>query len=236
MAFVVVACSDADQPIWTQQSQTVEIGWFEFFEGGYRFERDRSQLTALQVGKLQAIRTIDASSNCPEDEAGASVTITDTNGSVHEYGADELGARCTDNRTYVAYGQVEALLETADCLSAKNYQGDALDDAPHIAVGDGCSHGLFNGSETTPDWWFLVDVTTPGQHRFATHACGDRQLRLSLFDAAGVTQLAAAEPDGGGDCTVLACDVSEAGPHALHVEMLGGRLAGDFYLSADRLP
>jgi hypothetical protein len=54
-------------------------------------------------------------------------------------------------------------------LSAKSYQGDTLDDALHIEVGDGCEHGVFNGSTTTPNWWFPVDVTTPGQHRFATH-------------------------------------------------------------------
>jgi hypothetical protein len=58
---------------------------------------------------------------------------------------------------------------------------------------------------------------------------------LSLFDATGATRLATTETDSG-DCTALEGDITEAGLHALRVEMLGGRLAGDFYLSADRLP
>jgi hypothetical protein len=237
----LLACGeDAARPIWTQQSQRIEIGWFSIWVGGYKWQRDRAQLTAVQEQRLAAIQTIEENHACGADEASAEVTVTDTDGKTHAYIADQFAADCNRGGTYVGYPEVAALLDTVHCKSSQSYEAGGLAAAPHIAVSDGCYHGVFSdaggGGTQSGDWWFLVDVTEPGPHRFTIEECYDLQLRLRLFDAAGETQLASVDSTGDAECPVLDCHLAEAGPHALRVEVLGGTTASDFYLSADRLP
>jgi hypothetical protein len=92
-------------------------------------------------------------------------------------------------------------------------------------VGDGCFHGIFRAGPQQGDWWFLVDVETPGQHRFAIQDCDGRQLRFGVFDAAGTTELESAEFTEG-SCPVLGYDIAESGTDALHLELLAGTAAG----------
>jgi len=119
------------------------------------------------------------------------------------------------------------------CVSAQSYDGSTLSTAPPIAVGDGCYHGLFNGSSTTPEWWFLLDVATGGPVHVSLDGCGDRDLELALLDATGTTTIASATSAVEAPCPELTHTITEPGSYAIRVDMRAGTYAGDFFLRAD---
>ena len=223
-------------PVWTDDSVSVEIRWSSWGEG-YSFKRDRAQLSATQIALLGAIETFVGSGPCGADVDEVQLTIVRASGGVDEYYAS--ADRCEDERRpTVDYQRVAALLATVHCLWARGYDGSALASAPHISVGDGCHHGLFSGHSQwgpTPEWWFLVDVPSAGQVRFAIERCGDRQLKIDLFDQTGLTAEASVQPTGS-ECTALVHDFPAAGTHALHVTKVAGTYIGDFFLSVERVP
>ena len=134
----------------------------------------------------------------------------------------------------VDYGQVAALLKTASCLPAKAPGTESLATAPHIAVGDGCSHGLFSPA-SRKEYWLLVDVEDQGPHRFAVEHCPTCVLDLELFDESGRTVLAHAQPSED-ESPVLDHEFEEAGTYALRIAPISSEILGDFYVSANRQP
>jgi hypothetical protein len=222
--------------IWTDQDQAIEIDWDSYWVGGYKLKRERDQLSAEQLQRLREIRTIEVTNMCPTDIETAQLVVTDAQAKPRRYVANAWDADCSDEEIQVGYGPLSAFLSTAKCLSAKQRRSDSLDEAPHVAVGDGCSHGIFGAaSAAPPHWWFWVDVKTAGLHRFAIQDCLNRQLRLGVFDAAGETLLRSVDFTDG-SCPVLEYDISEPDTYALNIEMIGGAPVGDFYLTVDRLP
>jgi hypothetical protein len=221
-------------PVWTAESTSVEISWFSFWAGGYRFTRERDQLSAAQLELLAAIRTIDVDGPCLADVDEVQLTITSNSGETETYGA--IAHPCAfGSRTLVGYEEVAALLDTVDCLSAKGYEGGTLESAPHIVTGDGCHHGMFNAYTQVPEWWFILDVAVAGRYRIGVDLCADRQLQIDVLDETAASTLATVQTTSA-DCPTLEYDFPTAGSYALHVDMLGGDDAGDFYLHVDPVP
>lgn len=225
------AAQDGTQ-VFTDESEAIEIGWFSFWTGGYRFHKRRDQLSEQQLRLVQEIRTIPSREECWADVAGASVTITDA-GKRREYRANEHDGTCGTDATMVGYDAVSAFLATARCLSAKGYDASALDSAPTVAADDGCFHGLFSGSGATPAWWFRVDISTAGEHRVAIDRCWDRDLRLTFLDPTGVDELATSDGNADAECPSLTHRFDEPGNYVLKIEMDAGNSAGDFYVRVD---
>ena len=183
-------------PIWTDDSESIEVEYFSYEEGSYLFTRDAEDLSPEQLRLVRAIRTIDpGDQGCAEDVPEVDLSVRGRSGASREYRATthpcaEFGGLLVD------YGQVAALLKTASCLPAKAPGTESLATAPHIAVGDGCSHGLFSPA-SRKEYWLLVNVEDQGPHRFAVEHCAACVLDLELFDESGETMLAKAQPNVG---------------------------------------
>jgi hypothetical protein len=223
--------SAAGAGIWTDADQAIEITWSSVWSGSYKLKREATQLTAEQRQLLGAIRMREVTNGCPTDGAFAELVVTDSQAKTHHYVATEPDCELSQ----VGYAEVEAFLSTAKCaLPQYRPDVDSFAKAPHVDVGDGCSHGIYSSGSQPSGFWFLVDVATPGLLRFAIQDCLDRQLRLGLFDAAGEVMLRSAELTQD-SCPALEFESAEPNTFALRVELLGGTAVGDFYLTVDRL-
>lgn len=236
MAGIEPKDQETNPHIWGSQSESIEVEWFSFWQGGARFERSREELKANELAIIEAMRVVADNGECYEDSGEATVTVTSDAGTVKEYFASEYGGGCQRDETVIAYEPVQALLELAGCNTAKGYDGSTLATAPEVTAGDGCYHGLFNASTTTPEWWFTLAVPSAGTLRVTLDGCGDRDLELSLLDGTGETTLASttsAMSPPYTTCPELVFDAPEAGIYAVHVDMRAGTYAGDFYLRAE---
>ncbi|HEX2871296.1 MAG TPA: hypothetical protein VHP33_08570 [Polyangiaceae bacterium] len=226
---------DADGPasLLAPDSESIEIGWFSFFDGGYRFKRRLDQLSPQQLALAQAIQIVPPTGACWQDAAEMSVTVT-AGDMVRELRANEYNGTCGRDVTLVDFEAVSALLDTVQCLPAKGYEHDTPEAAPSITPDDGCWHGLFNAHGSSPEWWFRTEIPDAGEYRIALEACGDRRLELELFEQDATTSVATAT--GTGECPVLAHTFAAGGSYALRVRMVGGSYAGDFFLSLESRP
>jgi hypothetical protein len=220
-------------PIWTSESDSIEIEWFSFWQGGVRFGKAQEELTTDELAIVESMATVADNGNCFTDSAVATITV-DSDGVLNEYSTSEYGGDCYHDKPLIAYEPVQALLDLADCNSAKAYDGSTLETAPPITANDGCYHGLFNATTTTPKWWFALEVPTAGTLRVTLAECGDRDLELSLLDVTGMTTIASATSASGasGSCPELVLD-REAGSYVVHVDMRAGTYAGDFFLRVE---
>lgn len=223
-------CEDGPLAIITPKSEAIQVSWFNYFQGGYRFERRLDQLSPEQLELAQAIEVVPPTGDCWEDGAGISITVTEGD-TEHEFSANEYTGTCGREVTLVDYDAATALLGTVECLSAKGYDGETPDTAPSISADDGCFHGLFNATGASPQWWFRAEIPAAGEYRVVVADCGDRDIELELFEEDATT--AVASTSGTGACPVLAHELTTAGSYMLQVRMLGGSQAGDFYLSLE---
>src|SRR4051812_29436606 len=117
--------------IFTPESEAIQIDWFNFFDGGYRFARRREKLSPQQLDLLEAIKIVTSSEDCWEDAVEMSVTVTagDTN---RAFAANEYTGTCGRDVTLVDFEAVSALLRTVECLSSQGYDGSSLATAPTI--------------------------------------------------------------------------------------------------------
>jgi hypothetical protein len=210
------------------------VWWFSFFGGGAKFAKTREELTAEELAIVELMATIADNDSCVSDGPEASVTV-ETDGVLDSYYASYFGGACGRDVRLIAYEPVGALFSLLGCKTAKGYDGSTLETAPTITPGDGCYHGIFNASTTTPEWWFVLTVPEAGTVRVMLDSCGDRDLELTLFDETGETPLASttsANTAAGAECPELAHEV-EAGNYAVYVDMRAGTNAGDFFLRAD---
>jgi hypothetical protein len=221
-------------PIWETESESIAISSGSFFGGSSRFEKQREELTAEELVLLGSITTVASSTECWSDTWAATLTVRG-NGGVREYFASEGDQGCDRDVVLVANEPVKSLVQAAKCLNAKSYDGTSLATAAHVTAGNGCYHGLFNASGTTPDWWFVLDVTEAGSYRLSLDGCSDRVLDMALLDETGVTELSSVTGTPG-SCSALTHDVASPGSYAIHVTMTAGTSAGDFYLRIDAEP
>jgi hypothetical protein len=202
----------------------------QYFRGGYRFVREREQLSTEQLALVEAIQVVPHSDECWQDANGMRVIVT-TGESESIFDANEFNGDCGTGFTMVDYRAVSAVLATVHCLAAKSYDGQSPAGAPTISAGDGCQHGLFNGGGAKPDWWFRLAIEAPGEYRFSLPQCGDRGLLIELFESDAVAPLASAA--SASECASLTHSFAEAGTYLVHVKMQSGVYGGDFYLSVD---
>lgn len=218
-----------DGGILTAGSEALEIRWFNYWEGGYRFERRLDQLLPDQLALAEAIKIVPSTGECWEDAVEMSITVTGAG--TRRFGANEFAGTCGHGGTLVNFGAVSALLDTVHCLPAKSYDAGSADTAPSIVADDGCWHGLFNGSSDTPEWWFRTEIPAAGEYQIALDACGNRALQIDVFEDDTTTKVASTS--GEGECPVLTHAFTDAGSYALRVKMLSGTTAGDFYMAVE---
>lgn len=221
-------CSGAS--IITAESEAIEIHWFNFFAGGYRFKRRLDQLSPEQLGLAQAINIVPGSDDCWEDAVELAITVTGGD-TVRAFSANEFNGHCGRDVTLVEFEAASALLHTAHCLSAKGYDGGSPETAPSIVPDDGCWHGLFNSSGPESEWWFRTDIPAAGEYQISFDACGDRGLRLDLFEDDATTEVASTSSEG--ECPVLTHTFNDAGSYVLRVEKIAGTYAGDFFMALE---
>lgn len=218
----------AQSSIFTPQSDFIEIGWFNFWSGGYRWVKRRDQLSTEQLALAKAITVVSSTEACTEDAVETRVSVTDGDAR-HDYYANDYAGTCGRDETLVEFSAVTALLDTAHCLSSQGYDGDSWEKAPTLVPDDGCWHGLFNFSGEARGWWFRIEIPAAGDYTIAFDDCGDRDLQVELLDAGRTTALGTAP--AGHDCPVLTQSFEVSGTYALHVESGSGAQAGDFYMS-----
>ncbi len=223
-------CDDGPRSIVSAASEAIEIGWFNYFTGGYRFKRRIDQLSTEQRELAEAIRIAPPTGDCWEDATHLSIMVTDSD-TEHEFEANEFTGTCGRDVTLVDFEAATALLDTVDCLSAKGYDAESPETAPSITANDGCFHGLFNASGRNPEWWFRAEVPSAGEYDFVIDACGDRGIELELFEEDAATSLASSSPTS--ECPTLTHAFTSAGSYALRVRMVDGSAAGDFYLALE---
>jgi hypothetical protein len=223
-------CADGPRRIVTPSSETIEISWFNYFRGGYRFARRIDELSSEQRELADAIHVVPPTGDCWEDAIGMSITVT-AEDAQQEFHANEFTGTCDRDVTLVDFEAVTALLTTVDCLSAKGYDGETAETAPSITANDGCFHGLFNASGARPDWWFRAEIPSAGEYAFVIDGCGDRRIVLNLFEADATTNLANTSDTL--ECPTLTHTFTAAGSYVLRVSMLGGTYAGDFFLGLE---
>jgi hypothetical protein len=211
-------------------SEAIAIEWFNFFAGGYRFERRLDQLSPKQLKLAEAIKVVPPTDECWADADGMSITVTSADTS-REFFANAYTGTCGNDLTLVDFEAVNALLDTVHCLSAKGYNGVSAETAASIVPDDGCRHGLFNATGATPEWWFRVAIPAAGEYQVSLDACGDRNLSVDLFEDDAAT--AVASTLGEGACPVLTHAFAAPGSYALRIKMLSGQRAGDFYLAIE---
>lgn len=216
--------------IFTAESEAIEVHWFNFFKGGYRFTRLRDQLSPQQLDLAEAINIVPSTDDCWEDadEMSIAVAAADTQ---ETFFTNEYTGTCGRDRTLVDFEAVSALLDTVHCQSSQGYSGDSAEEAPNIVPDDGCWHGLFNFNGATPAWWFRVAIPVAGQYRISLDGCGDRALVLDVFESDAVTQVASASDEG--KCSTLTHTFTDAGSYTLRIEMLSGVQAGDFFFAVE---
>jgi hypothetical protein len=222
-------------PIWGAASDSIDITWFSFFGGGARFVKTREELTAEELAIVAGMATIPADDDICVEDAGEARVVVYSNSVPDLYYASQYDGSCGRAVRLVAYEPVHALLELVGCKTAKAYDGSTLETAASITPNDGCYHGIFNSSDATPKWWFVLVVPTAGTLSVMLDSCGDRDLELTLFDETGETALAtttSAMNAAGAECPELTLDV-EPGNYAVYVDMRGGTYAGDFYIRTE---
>jgi len=226
-------CDGGPRSIIGAESEAIAISQFNFFSGGYLFERRLDQLSIEQLELAEAIRVVPPTGDCWSDATGMSITVT-AGDEQQLYEANEFTGTCGGEQTLVDFEAVSALLATAHCLSSKGYDSSSAEKAPSIEPDSGCWHGLFNSHGDAPSWWFIADIPSAGDYQVTIADCGDRTLQLDLFEEDATTELASTT--GENECPVLAYTFAAPGRYPLRLEMLSGSYAGDFYLGLDSVP
>lgn len=234
----VLACGPNSGPgtpgstaVWRPESTRIEIESFGFWDGGWKFEADRAQLTAAQLQALEGLRTIPTpSQTCPSDIVGAEVTVYD-GAAKRVLQVNQSDANCGDG-DYLSYASYEPLKRELGCFGAGATRDLFPDDGDRPSVtltpSAGCLHGVF-GTPSGNRIHFKVkveDVSRPLV--FEIRDCySDVSLHLL---APGGAELATAHGSAGAVCARFEHTFAAAGTYDLHIDKAASESAGDFYL------
>jgi hypothetical protein len=225
--------------LWRQDSQTIDMSCFAFFQGSMRFRANRNQLTADQLALLSNLRAVDAKDECLEDGMECAITIVQADGQATKMDALAGDFNCGQPRQVIAYDTFLPFLHTVDCQHAKDLTFATLDRAKPISPDPRCYNGLFvgGGGGAISVALDVPDATSPRHIELDWCDQPGRidKLHFSVFESDGTTLLgssvAPACPGVDGTCATLDLTFPHAGSFELGVAVDPGlTLAGDFFL------
>ena len=223
------------EPVWTQASQSIDVGCFNFFSGSMRFSATRDQLSADQPALLSGLRTIEAVPGCTADVTECQIAVTDQAGQQSTFAANQTDSACSTPGKIVSFQSLEPFLQTLGCQYAKNL---TYGPASPVAADARCFNGLFTSGGGSIAVTLTVDDAQVARH-IELDDCDQPgrlgKLAFTVFDSDGTTALgtATAVPDAGPNHTCTALDVAfpRAGQFPLDVVADPSIMpAGDFYL------
>lgn len=216
-------------PIWNDDSASLRVVSGSFFEGYFRYERERAQLSAAQLSALEEIRTAPDLDDCIADGTETQLTVTDSFGKPQNY----RNASCDpSSKALEPNSTAHFLLTLPPCLLSKDDRSQALASAPSVAIGDGCQNGLFTSSAAEVLWLRLTVPTANVPVLLELADCGLRTFKLELLSPTGDTVLGTGAPSGD-KCQTLTHTFDAAGSYVVRVTLTGGQGAGDFTFSAN---
>ena len=139
----------ASTAVWTEQSQIIDLGCFNFFSGSMRFSATRDQLSADQQALLSNLRSVDAAPGCLEDATSCQITVTDLAGSEIMMDAMEMDAGCGTARRVVSFQSLQPFLQSLGCQYAKNLTFGSANPVPADVR---CFNGLFTATTALRSW------------------------------------------------------------------------------------
>jgi hypothetical protein len=205
-------------PLWNENSIRVRVESVNFFND-MLFEQDVAWLSPEQIAALGALdfewNEVDPNAVPSSDGGPTTVTVTDIDGTVR------VGVTPRDGWE-LSGPELGGFLSTFTCRLGGNYLlplEDEPEAAPRAAPNDGCYHAFRDAG------WFVVDVATPGEVRFAlTGNCG-AGAQVSVYppgfspstttDAGGAPLGEEVSEDA--TCPELSVEISEAGAFPVYV-------------------
>ena len=226
-------------PLWRQDSQTIDVSCFAFFQGSMRFRANRDQLSADQLALLSNLRAIDAKDQCLEDGMECAITVVQGDGQSTEMDAVAGDTNCGQPRQVIAFDSFAPFLDTVDCQHAKDLTFATPDRPKSVSPDPRCYNGLFvgGGGDTIAVALDVPDATSP--RHIELDWCNQPgrigKLRFSVFESDGITLLGSSvapdSPGVDGTCATLDLTFPHAGSFNLGVSVDAGlTLAGDFFL------
>ncbi len=212
--------SQAGASIWNADSVEIEVNYFVFGYGGYRWRKSVSQFTAEQMQLVGELKLIESIGDSSPDASSGTLIVTDEDDSPQEYRfayKDSLGS----SEMLVGFAGVTALLDTVNCRSTMG----SLDGT--VVPDDGCLHGVRSDTagNSTP---FELEVEAGETYQVTVEGCGQRELKLTVLDAND--EIVATVSEELGICPTLSFVAPETGPTTLRIED-STKQVGDFYFS-----
>ncbi len=205
-----VACSSAttSEPLaapWTSTSNRIEVASFTYPQGSLRFDGTRSQLTASQLARVEALKLVPPGSSCPVDYNIATVIVHDESGAFVAYKTVGGDYDCARGAPLLSSATARAFFDSLQCIRAglPNSGATAFADAPTMKIDDGCLSGVV-GLVKGESSWIKVHLTDATKAvRITATECTTGHIGLTFFDPAGNTVVAEGQ-DIRGDATACA--------------------------------
>jgi len=231
-------------PIWTAESQAIDVGCFGFFPGSERVRATREELSTDQLSILAALTLVPANkAQCVQDGISCSVAITAADGTVARYDSEQYDSGCNLTAPVIPYDSLTRFLQSVPCLSAKQGGGLSADGsvtAPSLTPDVRCYDGVFTAPPDTVKRLLMVDDPSVPRH-LELDSCNDGRrspalLHPQLLAPDGTTPLpvvwVAVLTDPGPDGTCYRADYTfpAAGAYVLSIDVDAGFTAGDFFV------
>jgi hypothetical protein len=234
-------------PIWTEESQAIDVTCSAYFLGSKRIRATRDQLSADQLGILSSLMLIPPQAYCYADSNACSVAITAADGTVATYHTEEFDSGCHTTTLVIPYASFSPFLESVPCLSAKqdlSGPADAGAHLPSVIPDPRCYNGVFAAPPGTVQRLLVVDDPSIPRH-LELDSCNDTRrlpaaVHPQLLAPDRTTTLPApwmtvTDPGADGTCFRLDYTFPAAGDYVLSIDIDAGFIdagftAGDFYL------
>ena len=230
-------------PIWTDQSQVIDVSCFAFFEGSVRIRATRDQLTADQLAILSGMTLIPPKAQCYEDTNGCTVAISAADGTLATYTTEATDSGCDSAKPVIQYASFDRFLHSVPCLAAKQAVYETADggmNIPPLVPDVRCYNGVFAAPPNPVQRLLVVDDPSIPRH-IELDSCNDTHrspavLHPQLLAPDGATPLpvvwVSVTTDPGADGTCYRADYTfpAAGAYVLSIGIDTGFTAGDFFV------